>query len=107
MNRLFSLMVCIVFHPEYYISYHSSPASWVAAVKLLVRLVQEEARLCALVFPSAEQFQALQQVCVCRAGDLRMEHTLHELLGRLHNLAQNITKQIKPERDCVSHSNLW
>ncbi|GAB4824073.1 hypothetical protein N2152v2_011119 [Parachlorella kessleri] len=36
--------------------------SWVAAVKLLVRLVQEEARLCALVFPSSEQFEALQQV---------------------------------------------
>lgn len=35
---------------------------WEAAVRLLVVLVQEEARLCAAVFPPAEQAPVLQQV---------------------------------------------
>ena len=41
---------------------------WDAALRLLVRLVQEEARLCAAVFPPAEQPGVLQQVRGGRVG---------------------------------------
>lgn len=36
--------------------------SWVAALRLFVRLAQEEARLCAAVFPAPEQAAVLSQV---------------------------------------------
>lgn len=37
--------------------------SWVAALRLYARLVQEEGRLCAAVFPPGEQAAVLSQVC--------------------------------------------